>query len=644
MDDNFSLDSNVLVGNLQGYLPLEVVIVNKSDLEPLWDYMVRNYHYLGYVNMIGPRIKYLVFYQGRPIAALSYNRASFKVGVRDAYIGWSTEQKNHCLKHVVSNNRFLILPWVKIKYLASHLLSRTLKMLKNDWPERFSVEPYLAETFVDSDKYKGTCYRAANWIYLGETKGFAKVGQTFVYHGHRKGVYIYFLNEKKLKKSTDSAPYHRTLNPKRERVPNMMLHTPDWSPEILEQAGVNEAEVFNLGNLLNDYLGIYQQAYSRSDQQKHGETFIKGLLSDLKRKSIEPIALEYNGASGVRPLQIFFKNSPVDDQLMLKIYQNRLASKIAGPEAMINTDSSDFVKKGKHSVGVSRQYCGALGKVENCQAGVFVGYSSEKGYGLVDRVLYMPEKWFGDDYTELRDQCGVPAELEFKTKVELALEMITKTVESALFPASWIGCDSFFGRNKEFLAALPKGYHYFADIPENIMVFTEMPTLATAPYSGRGRKPEKLIPSTKPVPVSEIAKDHGTQWQQIVFSKGAKGPIVTEVKCFRVVEAKKEGAHYLPYQEVWLYLRKYADGKVKYAFCNAPANICQKEIDKASLMRWPIEQCFEECKSHLGMGHYEARSWTAWHRHMLYVFIAHLFVIELRLMFKKNTNFDHAPS
>jgi SRSO17 transposase len=89
-------------------------------------------------------------------------------------------------------------------------------------------------------------------------------------------------------------------------------------------------------------------------------------------------------------------------------------------------------------------------------------------------------------------------------------------------------------------------------------------------------------------------------------------------------------------------LRKYTDGKIKYAFCNAPADISQEEIDQASLMRWPIEQCFEECKTHLGMDHYEARSWSAWYRHMLYVFIAHLFVIELRLMFKKNTYFEDA--
>ena len=643
--DNFYLDSRTIVGSLRDYQLLEVAIVNKTDLEPLWDFIVRNYHYLGYETMIGPRIKYLIRYQGTPIAALSYNRAALGVGVRDSYIGWKAHQKKLLLKHVVNNNRFLILPWVKIKNLASHLLSRTLKMLKKDWLELFGVEPYLVETFVDIDKYKGTCYQAANWTYLGETRGFSKIGKSFVYHGHRKGVYIYVLN-KKLWKLVASIPCHRTLSPKRERVPNMLLHTPDWSPDILNQTGINETEVVKLGDLLDRYLASYEECYSRSDQRNHGETFIKGLLSDLERKSIEPIALKYDGPKGVRSMQIFFKDAPINDELMLQVYQQRLASAISSQGGMINTDGSDFAKKGKGSVGVYRQYCGVLGKVENCQAGVFVGYSSERGYGLVDRRLYMPEAWFGDDYARLRKECGVPQDLQFQTKVELALEMINQIITSGLFTVRWFGCDSFFGRNKEFLASLPEGYYYFADIPENIMVWLEKPTVSLAEYSGRGRKPIYPKASTKPIPVSQIAKDNNIPWQKAILGEGAKGPIIADIKCLRIVEAKRDDAsnQYLPYQEVWLYIRKYADGKLKYAFSNAPDDIKQEELDCAATMRWPIEQCFEECKSYLGMGHYETRSWKAWHRHMLFVFITHLFITELRLMFKKNSNFDYATS
>lgn len=160
----------------------------------------------------------------------------------------------------------------------------------------------------------------------------------------------------------------------------MMLSKPDWSSDILEKSGVTEANIQKLGKELDDYLAIYEDCYSRKDTREHGELFVKGLLSDLERKSIEPIALRYGGENEVRCMQIFFKNSPRDDQKMLNTYQEQLSYTIGDPEGMINTDGSDFAKKGSNSVGVKRQYCGSLGKTENCQAGVFVGYSSPKGY------------------------------------------------------------------------------------------------------------------------------------------------------------------------------------------------------------------------------------------------------------------------
>jgi len=328
-----------------------------------------------------------------PVAAVSYNRAALKVGVLGYFLGWNEEQKRKLLPHVVNNNRFLILPWVKIRYLASHLLSRTLKLLLRDWPALFGTEPYFVETFVDRSKYPGTCYRAANWRYLGETRGFAKVGKVFVYHGNRKGVYIYLLN-KRLHRLIDEDPSRHRTPKVRERVSNMQLSIPDWNPEILAQVGLPVAEVAKLGEILDEYMGIFQDCYPICNQRKHGETFVKGLLSDLERKSIEPIALRYQDRKAVRNMQSFFQKSPWDDQKMLNIYQQRLSSLINDSEGMINVDSSDFPKKGRHSVGVHRQYCRILGKTENCQSSVYAGYSGSKGYGLVDRRLYLPQKWF----------------------------------------------------------------------------------------------------------------------------------------------------------------------------------------------------------------------------------------------------------
>lgn len=638
MNSDFYLDARPLSGKLKDFQPLEIVNVNRTRLEPIWDYMVKNYHYLGYDNMIGPRIKYLVLYKGTPIAALSYNRASLTVGVRDSFIGWDPRQKHDLLPHVVNNNRFLILPWVKIKYLASHLLSRTLKLLRNDWTLLYGSTPYLVETFVDNEKYKGTCYQAANWIYLGETKGFSKVGKAFIYHGNRKGVYIYLLN-KNFIHNIKRAPRHQPLKKVRERVPNMMLHTPDWNPEILQDAGITAEAVGNLGHLLDEYLAQFSECFSRSEQRVHGECYVKGLLSNLDRKSMEPIAMRYEGMDAVRGMQNFFKDGIWDDTKMLELYHKRLSSLIADTLGMINVDGCDNPKKGKNSAGVKRQYCGSLGKRENCQAGVFIGYSSSKGYGLIERNLYMPEEWFDESHAELRKKCGVPAELEFKTRTYIASDLVNKAIASGIFPAKWIGADSAFGTDNAFLDSIPDGYYYFADVRSFTSIWLDMPEVSIPEYGGTGRKFFRFRASQKPIPVSSIAEDVSFPWQRVILAEGAKGPIVAEVKCLRVIDSRDitNSRHYpLPNKEVWLYIRRFSDGRIKYSLCNAPADTPMETLNKVATMRWPIEQCFEECKSYLGMDHCEARSWISWYRHMLFVFIAHLFLQEIRMRFKKN--------
>ena len=145
--------------------------------------------------------------------------------------------------------------------------------------------------------------------------------------------------------------------------------------------------------------------------------------------------------------------------------------------------------------------------------------------------------------------------------------------------------------------------------------------------------------------MSKYAEDENLPWQQITLAEGAKGPIVADVKIVRCVSCHSStprGNYLLPQEEVWLYIRRYNDGRVKYSLCNAPADTPLETLHRVATMRWPIEQCFEECKSYLGMGHYETRSYRAWYRHMLFVMIAHLFTIMLRLRFKKNGCINNA--
>lgn len=397
--------------------------------------------------------------------------------------------------------------------------------------------------------------------------------------------------------------------------------------------------------LLEQYLEGYRPSYTRSEQKQAVDTFIKGLLSDLDRKSIEPIALRYRGEKGVRPMQLFFKNAKLDDDTLLSLYQQQLASLFGEEDGMLNVDGSDFPKKGTHSVGVSRQYCGRLGKRENCQAGLFVGYASSKGYGLVDRQLYMPASWFSDPYAGRRQQCAVPEQLSFKTKNEWAAEMLQRVADAGRFPFRWIGCDAAFGGDRAFLAALPAGCYYFADIYPQQRVFRHQPDMQVPSAKTRGRRPKYPKPSIPPVSVAQIADDPELPWQRIVLAEGAKGPIWADVKCTRVVTCvnlDSNGNYPGPGESAWLYIRRYANGRIKHSLCNAPEETPMKVLNRVATLRWPIEQCFEEMKSHLGMGHGETRSYPAWHRHMLFVMMAHLFTQMLRIHFKKNGCVDDA--
>lgn len=640
------LASKQLTRDIRDIMPVEILLVNKTELEATWDQLVRRYHYLGYTKMYGPRVKYLGLHQGEPIAAISFNRAALKVGVRDRFIGWDDELKQEHLKRVVCNNRFLILPWVNVPNLASHLLSQTLKHLRKDWLYLYGSKVFLVETFVDVARYSGSSYKAAGWQCLGETQGFAKAGKNYCYHGNPKAVFVKVLDPG-FRKALGCKRDFRPLQPRlaKGRGTEMMLAKPDYDPDILAACGLSEKDVAMVSTMLEQYLQTFKPCYRRLEQKHQVDTFIKGLLSDLDRKSIEPVALRYSGPNGVRPMQMFFKNSPFDDELMLQIYQEQLASLIGDEEGMLNVDGSDFPKKGKDSVGVTRQHCGILGKTDNCQAGVFLGYSSSKGYGLLDRRLYLPEKWFSDAYAKHRKKCAVPEDVVFATKNELASEMLNAITSSKSFPVKWIGCDSAFGCDRDFLESLPKGCYYFADTRSNQLVFPGMPELVVPASSKSGRPFKHPRPSFPPVKVSTFAEDEKVLWQRISLAEGAKGPIAADVKIVRCVACSSStpyGNYMLPKEAVWLYIRRHADGRIKYSLCNAPEDTPIDTLHRVATMRWPIEQCFEECKSHLGMGHYETRSYRAWYRHMLFVMIAHLFTMKLRLTFKKNGCLDDA--
>lgn len=417
----------------------------------------------------------------------------------------------------------------------------------------------------------------------------------------------------------------------------MLLEHCRWNPQLVADMGIDEKDINTMAQELVEFHKQFHDSYGRVEHHRLGLAYLSGLMSNAEGKSVEPIALEFLGKKAVRCMQQFMKTYRWDHQGMQSTHQSMLSATIGQPDAMISVDASEFVKKGKESVGVARQYCGPMGKVENCQSGVFVGYSSDKGYGLLSCRLYMPESWFGPEQQQRRKDNLVPQDLIFQTKQQIAIELINNVVASGLFPAKWIGADAAFGSDIDFLNALPKELYYFAAIRSDAKVFTKKPKIGSLPYKGRGRRPSKVhvLPGQPTArAVSQIARAPRLRWRSVVMAEGAKGPIVARVARVRVY-LSRDG---LPVDEqVWLFLRKNADGQIKYAISNAPKQIALKELIRAATMRWPIEQCFQEGKDQLGMDHYEHRSWPAWHRHMTYVFLALHLLLRLRLKFKKNT-------
>jgi SRSO17 transposase len=403
-------------------------------------------------------------------------------------------------------------------------------------------------------------------------------------------------------------------------------------PELEELKKLKEVEV---SKLLGEYTESYRGCFVRSQQVKYFEAFYQGLLSNLDRKSIEPIALSMLGETEVRGMQQFFSRSVGWYEAVKVLHQRRLSEELNARKGFLSVDESDFVKKGSDSAGVARQYCGRLGKNENCQAGVFLSYASERGAGLIDSRLYLPKTWFDDDHKERREKCEIPSDMSFKTKNEMAKEMIKDVIESKLFEIECIGCDASFGSDGKFLDSLD--CHYFAGVRENEYIFRSTPQVAIPENIGRGGRFKHPRALEEPVHIKTILNDDSVPWVKRVIAQGAKGPVVAEIKLLRCVESRKINRLFVPKSEIWVYIRKHQDGTIKYFISNMPDSTTQAELDRLATARWSIEQCFQECKSYLGMAHYETRSFQAWHRHMLLVMVAHLFIIVLRHFLKKNT-------
>jgi len=394
----------------------------------------------------------------------------------------------------------------------------------------------------------------------------------------------------------------------------------------------------------NELKGFHEQfsdCFQRSESREHFFKYMAGQFSDLERKSIEPIALAVKGGN-VRAMQRFVSDAPWDDDNMISKYRSLANDDIGSPTGALIFDETGFVKKGGDSVGVGRQYCGTIGKVDNCQVGVFAAYASENGYALVDKRLFIPEQWFSDDYHHRREKCNMPNDIVFRTKPQLAVEMLNDIAGEKVLPFKYILADTIYGESPEFIKAVeavPDAI-YFVSVSASTLCWLKRPMTVVKQYKWGGEVKSKTIladANQKPLTVEELAKNINDYfWYRRQVSEGAKGPIVYEFARRRIILS----ASGLPKREVCLLIRRTIDGPVTYScfISNASSATSLKTLIWLSGLRWAIEQCFEETKTELGMDHYEVRKFMGWHHHILTCMLAHFFLWHLKIrMGKKST-------
>ncbi len=384
----------------------------------------------------------------------------------------------------------------------------------------------------------------------------------------------------------------------------------------------------------------------RQERRKHAEEYIRGLLMDGERKSIEPIASRLPDGD-VQALQQFVNQSPWPSQEV----RASLARKMEGefvPEAYWLIDEVSFPKQGQHSVGVARQYCGALGKTANCQVAVTLDLGTEESSTPLDWALYLPEQWIKDPVR--RKEAGVPEEIIFKTKTELALDLIDE-VKGWGLQGRLVLADSAYGDGFEFRKGLrDRGLDYVVQVSGDLMAWTKDPHPAKPPMKGGGRIPRKRFYANDFPParsLCQIAKDlPAGSWKTVTWREGTKGPLTSRFARLIVWMANglvQGKTMEVPAEELLLEWPEGDKAPWKYWLSSLPPQRTSfRGLVRKAKGRFRIEQDYEELKGEVGLDHFEGRSWQGWHHHVTLVTLAYAFLVLERMGNKKNFWIDLA--
>jgi len=401
--------------------------------------------------------------------------------------------------------------------------------------------------------------------------------------------------------------------------------------ELIEDAEVPPGLLRGVMPRLEAFLQPFVEALRSAEQRTNARHYVQGLLSDLPSKDAESIAYLHDRER--QGIQKFLGQADWDHRPLLGELASQVGAELGEPDAVLVFDPSAFPKKGTESVGVARQWCGRLGKVENCQVGVYLGYVSRREHALVDVRLFLPREWAKD--RKRRNKAGVPREVRFRTRHELALEMLDE--RGGLLPHAWVAGDDEMGRSSWFRQQLRRrGERYLLAVPSNTLV--QDLTAPQPAYCGRGRRPgAPFVRADR----WAAALPEG-RWETVEVRDGEKGPLLVQA-AWALVQARGEGRPSGVAETLVAFRERQADGSWKHDYALSDVVLTASVADFARVFKagHRIEECLKRAKGEAGLADYQVRTWEGWHHHQALSLLATWFLTqETRRGKNTDTGFD----
>lgn len=394
---------------------------------------------------------------------------------------------------------------------------------------------------------------------------------------------------------------------------------------------------------LKAYLGQFDDCFERRDTRAHLPIYVSGQLSDLERKSVEPMALK--GGVPPRTLQEFLSQGVWDEDRMRQRLLQLVATEHAHPHAIGIIDETSFVKKGDKTPGVQRQHCGAVGKQENCIVTVHLGYAAEQFHCLLDGELFLPESWSQD--RQRCEEAGIPENMVYRPKTEIALELYDRARQEGV-QFEWLTFDEWYGVKPQFLRALDqRGQKFVGEVHKHFTAWIKLPHVTRRRY-GRRRAPRLVAGSPQAQHVEDMLRHpllRDQPWQPWRVKDGDHGPHIWEVKHTLIYVKDETG---LPSERPYhlLVARNVLNPEeIKYFVSNAPEDTAVPTLLLVAFSRWRIERCFEDQKGEVGLDHYEGRRYPGLKRHLIITAVSFLFLAKIQESLRgEKSRVDGLPS